>query len=58
MTWRGGLGTNRSGRFQEPSQNIRPLQTFHNQESSQIDTQELMETARTLIAGSASTCWR
>src|ERR1022692_2167355 len=49
MTWRGGLAANRSSRLQASSQNSRALNTSRTKESSQMNTQVLIETAKALL---------
>jgi len=49
MTWRGGLAANRSSRLQASSQNSRALKTSRTKESSQMNTQVLIETAKALL---------
>src|SRR5208283_4657679 len=49
MTWRGGLTANRGSHFQTPSRNSKALH-FNKQESSQMNTQVLIDTARALVA--------
>jgi fructose-bisphosphate aldolase class I len=49
MTWRDGIVANRDSRLQAASE-ISGLQTFTSKESSQMNAQELIDTARALVA--------